>query len=59
MTREQMIKHLITLYGFENPNVIWFCELCAKYEENDWNNACLFDIYRSLFELVQYESELQ
>lgn len=59
MTREQMIDHLINIFGLEDSRVIWFCGLCEQYPSNKWNDGCLTGIYHCLFDLVQYESELQ
>ena len=59
MTREQMIDRLIESFGFEDNRVIWFINLCELYVDNEWNNKCLEGIFGGLFDLAQYESELQ
>ena len=28
MTREEMMDKVIKVFGFEDKNTIWFCELC-------------------------------
>lgn len=39
--REELIDRMIRIYGFENPLVIQFSELCEKYTPNEWNDKCL------------------
>ena len=39
--RENLIDRMIKIYGFENPIVIRFCDLCENYGEGDWNDKIL------------------
>ena len=39
--REELITRIINIYGYENPAVIQFCELCEKLDNTEWNNKCL------------------
>lgn len=39
--REELINRMIRIYGYENPVVIQFCELCEKLDYTEWNNKCL------------------
>ena len=41
LNREALVDRMVKIYGFENPIVIQFCELCEKYEVNEWNDCCL------------------
>lgn len=41
LNREALVDRMVKIYGFENPIVIQFCELCEKYEVNEWNDGCL------------------
>lgn len=59
MDREQMMNALIATFGFEDSRVIWFCNLCELYVDNEWNNKCLEGIFGSLLDLAQYASELE
>ena len=38
---EELITRMIRIYGYENPVVIQFCELCEKLDNTEWNNKCL------------------
>ena len=58
MDREQMMNRLIESFGFEDSRVIWFCNLCELYVNNEWNNKCLESIFGALLDLAQYQSEL-
>ena len=44
--REHLINRLINIYGFEDPIVIQFAEMCERYADNSWND----DILRLLVE---------
>ena len=44
--REHLVNRLIHIYGFENPIVIQFAEMCERYADNSWND----DILRLLVE---------
>ena len=38
--RENLIDRMIRLYGFENPMVVQFAEMCEKYPNNaDYDNG--------------------
>ena len=39
--REELTDRLIRLYGFENDIVIAFCEICEKWDDDEWNNTLL------------------
>lgn len=39
--REELITRMINIYGYEDPIVIQFCELCEKLDNTEWNNKCL------------------
>ena len=39
--REELITRMIRIYGYENPVVIQFCELCEELDDTEWNNKCL------------------
>ena len=59
MDRKTMIDRLIKSFGLEDSRVIWFCGLCEKYDDTEWNNKCLEGIFGGLLDLAQYEAELQ
>ena len=44
--REHLVDRLIRIYGFEDPIVIQFAEMCERYADNSWND----DILRLLVE---------
>lgn len=44
--RENLLDRMIHLYGFENPMVIQFADMCEKYANNAWND----DVLRLLVE---------
>ena len=44
--REYLVNRLIHIYGFEDPIVIQFAEMCERYADNSWND----DILRLLVE---------
>ena len=44
--REHLVNRLIHIYGFEDPIVIQFAEMCERYADNSWND----DILRLLVE---------
>lgn len=39
--RERLVNRMIRIYGFENPIVIEFRELCERYPISEWNDQCL------------------
>lgn len=39
--RNSLIDRMVRLYGLESPIVIDFCQMCERWENNDWNNKCL------------------
>ena len=39
--RENLIDRMIRIYGFENPTVIDFCQLCEKYPISEINDKRL------------------
>lgn len=39
--RNSLIDRMVRLYGLESPIVIDFCQMCERWEDNDWNNKCL------------------
>lgn len=39
--RENLLDRMIRLYGFENPMVIQFADMCEKYSNNSWNDSVL------------------
>lgn len=44
--REHLIDRMIHIYGFEDPIVIQFANMCEKYADNAWND----DVLRLLVE---------
>lgn len=40
--RDDLLNRMIKLYGFENPIVIQFAQLCESYEENEWCDKMLY-----------------
>ena len=44
--REHLVNRLIHIYGFEDPIVIQFANMCEKYADNSWND----DVLRLLVE---------
>ena len=44
--REHLVNRLIHIYGFEDPIVIQFAEMCERYADNSWND----DVLRLLVE---------
>ena len=44
--RGHLINRLIHIYGFEDPIVIQFAEMCERYADNSWND----DVLRLLVE---------
>lgn len=59
MNREEMKNRLIRALSLEHPAVVEFFRLCEEYEDNAWNNRCLFGMFEALLDLVQYASELE
>ena len=59
MNREEMQNRLIKALGFEHPAVVEFYRLCDEYDDNAWNNRCLFGMFEAILDLVQYASELE
>ena len=39
--REQLLDRMIRIYGFEDPIVIQFAEMCEKYGNSAWNDEIL------------------
>lgn len=59
MSREQMQDRLIKSFGHEDDRVVWFCEMCEMYPENEWNNKCLEGLFSALLDLAQFLAELE
>lgn len=47
INREKLVDRMIRIYGFENPLVIQFAEMCESWEDNDWNNTCLTTLVKA------------
>lgn len=47
-TRMRMQDKVIRKFGFENEFTLWFCDMCGKFEENDWNNKCIEIAFKAL-----------
>ena len=39
--RKNLLDRMTALYGFENPIVIQFAQLCETFAETSWNNKSL------------------
>ena len=39
--RENLLDRMIHLYGFENPMVIQFADMCERYGNSAWNDEIL------------------
>ena len=47
LTREQMTDNLIHKYGFENPIVVMFADMCEKFNPCEWNDSLLQIFYEA------------
>lgn len=45
--RENLIDHMIRIYGFEHPIVIQFAELCERMENTEANDKALMMLVES------------
>ena len=45
--REELVERMICLYGYENPVVIQFAEMCEKWDDNVWNNTSLTTLVKA------------
>lgn len=57
MTREEMMNDVIRRYGFEHPWVIQFCKQCEDWEQNEWNDKCLKNLYLAMIHYQVEEEE--
>lgn len=39
--RENLIERMIAIYGYENPIVVQFCQMCETWAHNNWNDKML------------------
>lgn len=44
--RENLIDRMIRIYGFENPIVIQFAELCERMPDTEYNNKALMTLVK-------------
>lgn len=45
--RESLVDRMIRIYGFENPIVISFCEMCESWKEDEYHNKSLAVLVKS------------
>lgn len=58
-TVEYMQDKLIQKGGMEHPLVIWFYSLCEQYENTEYNRECLYDVFLSLEDAIDYQMEMK
>ena len=57
--REEMKNTIVRALGLEHQGTVWFFQMCEDYEDNEWNNMCLYGLMTALLDLVQYANELE
>lgn len=45
--RESLVDRMIRIYGFENPIVINFCEMCENWKDDEYHNKSLAVLVKS------------
>ena len=45
--RKNLIERMVKIYGFEHPSVIWFADLCERWEDTKENDKVLRIIVES------------
>lgn len=57
MTRKEMMDKAIRRYGFEHTWVVAFCTYCDIWEDTEWNNKCLADLFNAMMNYIAEDED--